>query len=114
MVALLFQPSPDGAFVNPLFQATRVVLILNVALLLVLFSIWGRNYRAHGAKHTLGLAIFAAVLLAENLLALYLLSFHKGFRAWVFWATDISRIGMLTLNALELVALAFLLRITWE
>ncbi|MFB6139835.1 MAG: hypothetical protein ABEJ26_05315 [Halosimplex sp.] len=99
---------------NVWFEAARGAVALNVVLLLGLAAVWARNYRSHGARHTLGLLVFALVLLAENLLALYLYSFHSTFHDWVYYSAPIAKQGMMALNLLELVAISFLVKITWE
>ena len=91
----------------------RVSAAANVVLLLGLGSVWLRNYRRHGAQHTLGLLVFAAFLLAENALWLYFYAFHAAFVGWfVNSGTDV-QVGVMGLCGLELVALLFLARITW-
>ncbi|ELZ20240.1 hypothetical protein C475_20742 [Halosimplex carlsbadense 2-9-1] len=96
------------------FEAARLAVVGNVALLLGLTAVWARNYRAYGASHTLGLLVFGSLLLAENLLAVYLLFFHGTFHGWVYSAAPVAQRGMMALNVLELLALAFLVKITWE
>jgi hypothetical protein len=79
---------------------------LNVTLLLVLTGVWVRNYRTFGSELTLGLLAFAVVLLLENLTAVYFfLSTHMLY-------ADMQEVqtAVLTLRALQFVALAFL---TW-
>jgi hypothetical protein len=86
---------------------------LNVVLLALLGSVWLRNYRQHGAQHTLGLLVFAGFLLVENALWLYFYLLHPAFRDWfAVTGTDV-QIGMTLLCGLELVALLVLARITW-
>jgi len=96
------------------FEAARLAVVGNVVLLVGLTAVWARNYRAHGASHTLGLLVFGAFLLAENLLAVYLLFVHDAFHGWVYSAAPVAQRGMMALNILELLALAFLVKITWE
>ncbi|QPV64004.1 hypothetical protein I7X12_05075 [Halosimplex litoreum] len=96
------------------FEAARLAVVANVVLLVGLTAVWGRNYRAYGASHTLGLLVFGAFLLAENLLAVYLLFFHGTFHGWVSGAAPVAQRGMMALNVLELLALAFLVKVTWE
>lgn len=86
----------------------------NVALLLALGSVWLRNYRAHGAEHTLGLLVVATFLLLENALWLYLYVLHPGFIGWFVAAGTDVQVGVTMLCGLELVALAFLARLTWR
>lgn len=99
---------------NLWFEVARGAVGLNALILLGLISVWLRNYRSHGAKHTLGLLVFASVLLAQNLLALYLYSLHPTFHNWVYYSAPIAQRGTMALNILEFVALAFLAWITWR
>lgn len=86
---------------------------VNLLLLVVLGSIWLRNYRLHGASHTLGLLVFAAFLAVENVLWLYFYGVHPAFVGWfVNSGTDI-QLGLTLLCGLETVALLVLVRITW-
>lgn len=86
---------------------------LNVTLLLLLGAVWLRSYRHHGARHTLGLLVFAAFLLVENLLWLYFYLLHPAFRGWFLEAGTDVQVGVALLCGLELVALVVLARITW-
>ncbi|MEF8853322.1 MAG: hypothetical protein V5A44_01655 [Haloarculaceae archaeon] len=96
------------------FEVARGAVAVNVVLLAGLAFVWVRNYRSHGAQHTLGLLVFAAVLLAQNLLALYLYTLHPTFHDWVYYSASIAQQGTMVLNVLETVALAFLVWITWK
>lgn len=95
-------------------DVARVAAGVNVVFLLGLGSVWLRNYRRHGASHTLGLLVFAGFLLVENLLWVGLYVFHDGFVGWFLATTTDVQIGMALLCGLELLALAFLVRITWQ
>jgi hypothetical protein len=85
----------------------------NLVLLLVLGSVWLRNYRRHGAAHTLGLLVVAAFLLVENALWIALYVFHDAFVGWFVASTTDVQVGMTLLCGLELCALLALVRITW-
>lgn len=94
-------------------DVARVAAGVNVLLLLGLGSVWLRNYRQHGAQHTLGLLVFATFLLVENVLWLYLYILHPAFTGW-FTATGTDvQVGVTLLCGLELVGLLVLARITW-
>ncbi|EMA61691.1 hypothetical protein C470_06618 [Halorubrum distributum JCM 13561] len=85
----------------------RVAAGLNILLLLVLVGIWGRNYLEIRSKHTLGSAVFALFLLAENALALfYYLNPPQ-------MSTPALR-AMMYLQILEFVGIAFLVYVTWD
>lgn len=92
----------------------RVAAGVNVLLLVALGAVWFRNYRRHGAAHTLGLVVFAAFLLVENLLWLYLYVLRSDFVGWYAETSADVQMGMAMLCGLELVALAFLARVTWR
>ncbi|WP_159901395.1 hypothetical protein [Salinirussus salinus] len=86
----------------------------NAVLLVLLGSVWLRNYRQHGASHTLGLLVVAAFLLVENGLWLYFYLLNPTFRGWFLsTGTDI-QVGVTLLCGLELVALLVLARVTWR
>ncbi len=94
-------------------NAALAAAVLNLVLLGVLGSIWLRNYRLHGADHTLGLLVFTLFLIIENALWFYFYQFHPAFIGWFLnTGTDI-QIGTMLLCGLETVALAVLFRITW-
>jgi len=84
----------------------------NAVLLAALGRVWLGNYREHGADHTLGLLVFAAFLLVENLLWLYLYLLRPEFAAWVDGTGAVVRVGVALLCGLELLALAVLARVT--
>lgn len=94
-------------------DAARLAAGVNVLLLLGLGWVWLSNYRRHGAAHTLGLLVFAALLLVQNALWLYFYVLHPQFIGWFENASVDVQIGVTLLCGLELVALAFLARITW-
>lgn len=93
-------------------NAARAAAAANAVLLLGLGAVWLRNYRQHGASHTLALLAFAAFLLLENALWLYLYVLHPDFVAWFVHAGADVQVGMTMLCGLELVALAFVARVT--
>lgn len=95
-------------------DVARLAAGANVVLLAALARVWLRNYRHHGATHTLGLLVFAGFLLAENLLWLYLYVLRADFVGWFDATSGAVQVGMTMLCGLELVALLFLARITWR
>lgn len=78
---------------------------LNSILLLVLLSIWVRNYRQFRSNMVLGLVGFSAVLLLENLIAMYFF-----FRSMSMLYTSDPFVGqvVVAMRLLELLAIAFL------
>ncbi|TKX58480.1 hypothetical protein EXE44_06425 [Halorubrum sp. SS7] len=88
-------------------DVARAAAGVNILLLLVLLGIWGRSYLEVRSKHTLGSAVFAAFLLAENALALfYYLNPPQ-------MSTPAVR-AMMYLQILEFVGIAFLVYVTWD
>jgi hypothetical protein len=94
-----------------LIEGARIAVALNIALLAVLGSVWGRNYLQLRSKHTLGMLLFAALLLLENLFALYFYLVDPDLSVW--FSTQVPPIAwraMLLFHVLELLAIA---AITW-
>lgn len=94
-------------------DVARVAAGTNVLLLVALGAVWLRNYRDHGAQHTLGLLVVAAFLLVENGLWLYFYVLHPAFVGWFVASPTDVQVGVMLLCGLELVALAFLARLAW-
>lgn len=82
---------------------------LNGALLVVLLTVWLRNYRQFGSRMVLGLVGFCAVLLVENLIAVFF--FFRSME--MLYASDplVGRI-VVGMRLLELLAIAFLTYVT--
>ena len=95
-------------------QVIWVAAALNIVLLVGLSYIWGRNYTRFRSKHTLGLAAFGVILLAENALALYIFYFHPVLSEWIATQAPIAHLAVGGLRLLELVAIAFLAWTTWD
>ena len=100
-----------------LIDAMRAFSVFNVLLLLGLGYVWGRNYLQFRSKHTLGLVIFAVLLLAENVLAIYFFLFNHTLTVWI---TDPAAVpppaqqAMLALRVLEFAGVAFLTWVSWD
>lgn len=96
-------------------DAATVATGLNVLLLCALGYVWGRNFLALRTKHTAGLLVFAALLLAENALALYYYLVDPTLSIW--YATQAPRPlwqATIVLHILEFVGIAVLTWITWD
>jgi len=83
---------------------------ISVALLLGLIAVWVRNYRTFRTPLTLGLIAFAAVLLFENVLAIYFF-FSTGM---LYSGDPFAQRALLSLRALQVVALSFLTYVTMK
>lgn len=99
---------------NELLLAGTGAAVANLVLLSVLGGVWVRSYRQVRASHTLGLLVFAAFLLIQNVVWLYFYAVHDGYIAWfVETSTDV-QVGMVALCGLQTLALLALVRITWR
>ncbi|PSP22353.1 hypothetical protein BRC61_04905 [Halobacteriales archaeon QH_10_65_19] len=97
------------------FDIARVAAGINVILLAVLLTVWGRNYLEFRSKHTLGLSIFALFLFAENALSLYVYIVDPTLSAWFSSEVpDIAWRAIMALHVLETAGLAFLTWVTWD
>ncbi|TKX78421.1 hypothetical protein EXE53_21285 [Halorubrum sp. SD626R] len=99
----------------PWIDVARASVALNVAMLFALTWIWARNYLAIRSKHAAGLAVFGALLLAQNALSVYIYSFHPVLSGW--FATDMPPLAWragVVVHVLQTLALAFLLWVTWD
>jgi len=90
---------------GPASVGGAVLAALNGVLLVVLTTVWLRNYRRFRSGMVLGLVAFGAVLLLENLVALYF--FFASMR--MLYAAD-PLIGqvVLVMRSLQFIAVAFL------
>lgn len=95
----------------------RVFIVLNLALLTGLAYVWVNNYRQLRSKHALGLVLFAAFLLGENLMAGYFFMVNPTLSAWIAtpeMVPPVAQGAILALRVLEFGGLAFLTWITWD
>lgn len=100
-----------------LVTLVRVFAVLNIALLVGLTYVWGRNYAQLRSKHALGLLLFAVFLLGENLFAVYFFVLHDTLSAWIADETLVPPIAagaMLVLRVFEFLGLAVISWVTWD
>lgn len=93
----------------------QVAAGVNVVLLLALTYVWGRNYVQFRSKHTLGLLVFALLLLAENVGVVYYYLLDPMLSDW--WASDVPDIvwqWQMAIHVVEAVALSFLAWTAWD
>lgn len=100
-----------------LIDVAELATAINVVLLAVLTSVWARNYLRFRSKHTLGLTVFAALLLAENALGLYFYVWDPTMHAW--WQNramvpEEAMMATMLLDVLELGGVVFLAWVTWD
>ena len=96
------------------FDITRAATIFNILLLVVLASVWARNYLQLRSKLTVGLSMFAVLLLAENALKLYFYMVHPLLAGWFLKLPELHHIAFMLLALFEFGALVFLVWVTWE
>lgn len=100
---------------STLVTAAQVAVGINVLLLLGLCWVWGRNYAQLRSKHTLGMLVFAMLLLIENVFALYYYLVDPTLSAW--FSTNVppeAWYAMLLFHVLETLALLFLSWVTFD
>jgi len=93
----------------------QLAAAVNVVFLLVLTYIWGRNYAKFRSKHTLGLLVFALLLLAENVGVVYYYLLDPTLAQW--WNSTAPAIvwqWQMAIHVVEAVALAFLTWTAWD
>jgi hypothetical protein len=90
----------------------RLAAVANLLVLAALGGTWLRSYRAHGARHSLMLLIFAAILAVQNTLWLYFYTLHAGYVEWYAAASPDVQVGIMALCGLELLGLAVLASLT--
>lgn len=95
-------------------ESARVLIVLNLVLLLLLGSVWGRNYWQVRSKHTLGLLLFAIFLIVENTLAFYFYMLDPVLHVWVTEIPIIAQRMMTLLRLAEFAGLVFLTWVTWD
>jgi hypothetical protein len=83
---------------------------LNGVLLLVLVSVWFRNYQTFGSRLTLGLVAFALALLVENALAVYFFFSAEA----LYGMGSTVQMAVIAMRVLQFVALAFLTYVSLE
>jgi hypothetical protein len=82
----------------------------NVVILAVLGGIWIQNYRTFRTGLTLGLVLFAAVMLVENVAAIY------SFFEWgaLYADSQFAKQYITGLRGLQIVALSSIAYVTWQ
>lgn len=95
-------------------DALRLAAALNIALLAVLTYLWGRNYLQFRSKHTLGLSVFALLLLVENAATVYVFAIEPTLSNWIANTAPIAQRTVTILKILESAALAVLTYVTLD
>ncbi|MFB6282232.1 MAG: hypothetical protein ABEH40_09445 [Haloferacaceae archaeon] len=93
---------------GPWIAIATLLSAISVVLLIVLTGVWVRNYREFRTPMVAGLVAFGAVLLLENLVAVYFF-FSMGM---LYAGTPRAQMAVVVLRALQTLALAFLAAVT--
>ena len=99
-----------------LIDVVRLAVLANVLLLAGLCYVWGRNYLQFRSKHTVGLLLFGALLLAQNLLHLYYYLLDPTLSTWWHSSAVSAPVweAQMVLHVAQTVGLAILTWVTWD
>lgn len=89
-------------------ETSLMLSAVNAAILVSLIYVYAQNYQKLNSKFSLGLLIFASILLLENILALYFNWTMMG-----LYAEKVAQQGLI-LRSLETASLITLGYITWR
>lgn len=98
----------------PWVDLLRAVSALNIVVLLGLSYVWVRNFLQFRSKHTLGLSLFAVLLLVENLVTVYVFAAHPVLAPWIAGTAPIAQRTILGLKVLQFGALVVLAWTAWD
>ncbi|WP_321422224.1 hypothetical protein [uncultured Methanobacterium sp.] len=87
------------------------VALANISIIIILLSIYWKNYRKWKSEYTLGLLIFGTFLLIQNLLSMGFLAPPPPMPSGGEHGNEYS---LLLINISQLVALSALLKISWK
>ncbi len=95
-------------YVSPLLYLDIIVSLGNIILLLLLLYVYWGNYKKIKSNFTIGLIMFASILLLQNIIFTSFLLF-----APIFQIADLG-LPLFIVNVTEFLALFILLLITWR
>lgn len=109
-------PGPNGFDVIGIGTYLAIIVgIANICLLIALIYVYMKNYRQLKSKFTMGLLVFASLLLLQNVVSTGFLVLNivlgMGYHGF-----DIDRpqAPLSSINIIQLIALSILLKITWD
>ena len=100
---------------NTWILAAQAATAVTLLLLSVLVVVWGKNYRQIRSRQTLGMVVFAVILLIENGFAFYVYSLDPVLSVW--FSEQVPNepwIAMAVFHVLEAAAVAFLTYVTLD
>jgi hypothetical protein len=90
------------------------VAFANICIIVVLLSIYWKNYRKWKSEYTIGLLVFGTFLLVQNLLSLGFLAPPQPPHPLPQMHNNGNELSLLLINVSQLVALLALLKISWK
>jgi hypothetical protein len=87
--------------------------VANICMILILLSIYWKNYTKWKSQYTIGLLVFGIFLLLQNILSVYYSAPPPGPPHGPPMESP-HQIPLLLINSSQLVALASLLKISWK
>jgi hypothetical protein len=96
-----------------LWMIDLVLAAASIVVLVVLLYLYRANFRTLRSPLSLGLIVFAALFLLENLAAMYFYFIWNDSLRDTGYASSVA-MPMLLLNAVELVAFSTLLLVSWR
>lgn len=87
--------------------------VANICMILILLSIYWKNYTKWKSQYTIGLLVFGIFLLLQNILSVYYSAPPPG-PPHSHPMESPHQIPLLLINSSQLVALASLLKISWK
>lgn len=110
-----FQNPSEMSFIDIGSYIAIIIGVANICLLLVLLSIYLKNYKQIKSKFTTGLLVFASLLLIQNILTTVFLVLNAFFNvSSQGLGFGGPQIPLSSINLIQFIALFILLQITWD
>ncbi|HML04670.1 MAG TPA: hypothetical protein VK426_02750 [Methanobacterium sp.] len=109
-------PAPNGWDIIGISTIIAIIIgIANICLLIALLYVYLKSYRQLKSKFTMGLLVFAGLLLIQNVVSTLFLALNMiigpGNHSFEIGRPEFP---LSSINVIQLVALSILLYITWE
>ncbi|MBI5680971.1 MAG: hypothetical protein HZC47_08765 [Methanobacterium sp.] len=109
-------PDPHGLDIIGIGTILAIIIgIANICLLIALLYVYLKSYKQLKSKFTMGLLVFASLLLLQNVVSTLFLVLNM-FVGPGSHSFEIGRqeFPLSSINIIQLIALSILLKITWE
>lgn len=109
-------PAPNGWDIIGISTIIAIIIgIANICLLIALLYVYLKSYRQLKSKFTMGLLVFAGLLLIQNVVSTLFLTINMiigpGNHSFEIGRQEFP---LSSINVIQLIALSILLYITWE